>query len=217
MKQIKAILFDLDGVLVDATEWHYLALNRALALFGYAINHYEHLSTYNGLPTGKKLEMLSIEKGLPPALHALIKRLKQKFTREEILSNCSPAFDKEFMIRRLKREGYRIAVCSNAIRESVDLMLRSTALLEEIEFFLSNEDVKNPKPSPEIFVEAFKKLSLDPQEVVIVEDAGPGVEAARRSGAHLCRVAGFDHVNYFLIKEFINRIESKNESKQVTV
>jgi hypothetical protein len=63
VNRITAVLFDLDGVLVDATEWHYEALNHALGLFGFDITRYEHLSSYNGLPTRRKLEMLSVEKG----------------------------------------------------------------------------------------------------------------------------------------------------------
>src|SRR5258706_10961301 len=105
--KIKAVLFDLDGVLVDATEWHFNALNRALALFGYTIARYEHLTIYNGLPTRRKLEMLSVEKGLPRGLHAMINRIKQKFTREEILRQCTPVFEKEYMIRQLRRDGFR--------------------------------------------------------------------------------------------------------------
>src|SRR5258708_13234207 len=88
--KISAVLFDLDGVLVDATEWHYEALNRSLGLFGYSISRYEHLSAYNGLPTRKKLEMLSVEKGLPSSLHDLITRVKQVYTREEILNHACP-------------------------------------------------------------------------------------------------------------------------------
>src|SRR5437879_6321398 len=122
--KIKGILFDLDGVLVDATEWHYEALNRALGLFGYNIARYEHLTTYNGLRNRKKLEMLSVEKGLPRGLHNIVSRIKQKYTREEILRQCTPIFEKEFMIHQLKRDGYRMAVCSNAVRESVGLMHR---------------------------------------------------------------------------------------------
>ena len=86
MSRITCVLFDLDGVLVDATEWHYDALNRALRLFGFDITRYEHLSGYNGLPTKKKLQMLSVEKGLPTALHAMLSRLKQVYTRDEILT-----------------------------------------------------------------------------------------------------------------------------------
>src|SRR5258708_12894956 len=96
--KIKAILFDLDGVLVDATEWHYEALNRALGLFGYNIARFEHLTTYNGLPTRKKLEMLSVEKGFPRGLHRLFTQTKQKYTPQEIFPSCTPILDKQFIL-----------------------------------------------------------------------------------------------------------------------
>ena len=70
----------MDGVLIDAKEWHYEALNKALALFGYQISRYEHLVTYDGLPTRKKLEMLSMEQGLPVQLHSFINEMKQLYT-----------------------------------------------------------------------------------------------------------------------------------------
>jgi beta-phosphoglucomutase len=198
--KIKAILFDLDGVLVDATEWHYEALNRALALFGYHIARYEHLTTYNGLPTRKKLEVLSVEKGFPRGLHALVNKIKQKYTREEILRSCTPVFEKEFMVHQLKREGYKLAVCSNSIRESVEMMLRASGLWELFDCVLSNEDVKQAKPDPEIYLSACQRLGIKPPEAMIVEDAPHGVEAARRSGSVLCEVTGFNEVDYARVK-----------------
>jgi len=198
--KIKAILFDLDGVLVDATEWHYEALNRALALFGFNIARYEHLTTYNGLPTRKKLEMLSVEKGFPRGLHSLVNKIKQKYTREEILRSCTPVFEKEFMVHQLKRDGFRLAVCSNSIRESVELMLRGSGIWELFDCVLSNEDVRQSKPDPEIYLTACARLGIKPQEALIVEDAPHGIEAAKRSGAVLCQVAGFNEVDYERVK-----------------
>lgn len=198
--KIKAVLFDLDGVLVDATEWHYEALNRALALFGYHIARYEHLTNYNGLPTRKKLEMLSVEKGFPRGLHTLVNKIKQKYTREEILRSCTPVFEKEFMVHQLKREGYQLAVCSNSIRESVELMLRGSGIWDLFDCVLSNEDVKQAKPDPEIYLAACERLGIQPQEALIVEDAPHGIEAARRSGATICQVTGFNEVDYARVK-----------------
>ena len=205
MSQISCVLFDLDGVLVDATEWHYEALNRALRLFGFDITRYEHLSGYNGLPTRKKLEMLSVEKGLPAALHTMLNRLKQVYTRDEILTRCRPVFEKEYMLSRLKAEGYQMAVCSNSIRESLEMMIRQSGLAEYFDFLVSNEDVKKPKPDPEIYLKAIERLGVSPSEVLIVEDAPHGVEAARRSGAHLCQVTGFTDVEDFRVRGAIDR------------
>lgn len=206
-RQIKSIIFDMDGVLVDATEWHYEALNRALGLFGFQISRYEHLSSYNGLPTRKKLEMLSVEKGLPVVLHDLLNRMKQVYTREEIFAKCSPVFDKEYLISRLKREGYKLAVCSNSIRDSVELMIRKSGLFEYFDFLISNEDVQNPKPHPEIYLKAIEKLNCNPDEVLIVEDAPFGIQSARASGAYVCEVGSPLEVEYFRLRDFIRHIE----------
>ena|SRR5579871_2743412 len=196
----KAVIFDLDGVLVDATEWHYEALNRALALFGYNISRYQHVTAYNGLPTRKKLEMLSVEKGFPRGLQAIVNKIKQKYTREEILRSCVPVFEKEFMVHQLKRDGFKLACCSNSIRESVELMLRGSGIWELFDCVLSNEDVKQAKPDPEMYLTAFQRLGVKPEEAMVVEDAPHGIEAARRSGAMLCEVTGFNEVDYARIK-----------------
>ncbi len=202
--KIKAVLFDLDGVLVDATEWHYEALNRALGLFGYTISRYEHLTTYNGLPTRKKLEMLSVEKGFPRGLHSLVNKIKQKYTREEILRSCTPVFEKEFMIRQLKRDGFKLACCSNSIRDSVELMLRGSGILDEFACLISNEDVAHPKPDPEMYLRACECLGVKPGETVIVEDAPHGIEAAKRAGGVLCQVTGFNEVDYARVRRAID-------------
>ena len=88
--QIKAILFDMDGVLIDAKDWHYEALNKALRLFGYEITRYDHLHNFDGLPTKEKLNMISEESYLPKQLHNFINELKQDYTLEMI--NVSPYF-----------------------------------------------------------------------------------------------------------------------------
>jgi beta-phosphoglucomutase-like phosphatase (HAD superfamily) len=209
MTRISCVLFDLDGVLVDATEWHYVALNRALALFGFDITRYEHLSDYNGLPTRKKLQMLSVAKGLPQALHDTLSRLKQVYTRDEILIRCRPVFEKEYMLSRLRNEGYRMAVCSNSIRDSLQMMVQQSGLEPYFEFLVSNEDVSRPKPNPEIYATAMTRMGVRPTETIIVEDSLHGLEAARRSGAHVCQVSGFADVDYFKVRSAIDRIERR--------
>ena len=121
--QIKAVLFDMDGVLIDAKEWHYEALNEALGIFGHKIRRAEHLETYDGLPTLTKLRMLSKERGLPEGLHQFINEMKQRYTINYAWNNCKPRFQHEFTLSRLQAEGYRIAVCSNSVRSSVEMML----------------------------------------------------------------------------------------------
>ncbi|MBI5223473.1 HAD family phosphatase [Candidatus Micrarchaeota archaeon] len=197
----------MDGVLVDATEWHYEALNRALRLFGYTITREEHLGRYNGRPTKVKLQMLTEEKGLPKSLHTLINELKQKYTAEEIEKQCRPDLEKIKMLRSFGAQHYKIIVCSNAIRSSVQIMLKNSGLLEYCLFYLSNEDVEYPKPSPEIYIKAIKKLELDPTECLIIEDSPLGIQAAKASGARIMGVKNFHEVTYKNVREAIEHYD----------
>jgi beta-phosphoglucomutase len=207
MKKIKAIIFDMDGVLIDAKEWHYLALNHALSLFGLEISRYEHVVTYDGLPTRKKLEMLSNERGLPTQLHDFINEMKQKYTNELIHANCKPRFQHEYALSRLKKEGYRLALGSNSIRQTVQLMMEKSELIGYLDFYLSNQDVEKSKPSPDIYIKAINMLALQPEECLIIEDNDNGVKAARLSGAHLMKVKDVGDVNYINIIKNIQALE----------
>src|SRR3990167_1284182 len=99
---IKAVVFDLDGVLVDATQWHFEALNDALKLFGFEVGLEEHLTTYNGLPTAEKLKLMSEKKGLPCGVHEIIKIMKRKLTDERVRQLCKPSHEKQIMLTNLK-------------------------------------------------------------------------------------------------------------------
>jgi len=205
--KIKAVIFDMDGVLIDAKDWHYEALNRALGLFGMEISRYDHLVTYDGLPTRKKLEMLTLERGLPVALHGFLNDLKQAYTMEITATRCRPTFHHQFALSKLRQSGYRIAVCSNSVRASIDLMMQKSALIQYLDFFFSNQDVVNGKPDPEMYDKAIRRLDLSPHECLIVEDNPNGIAAARASGAHVLEVASVEEVNWPNIQSAIERCE----------
>ena len=203
---IKAVIFDMDGVLIEAKDWHYEALNNALALFGYAISRFDHLTTYDGLPTIRKLEMLTLERGLPRELHSFINEMKQLYTMEIVHAKCKPRFIHEYALSTLKAQGYDLAVASNSVRSTVDIMMKKSRLEEYLNFKLSNEDVVNPKPDPEIYVKAVRKLKFEPQQVLIIEDNVNGIKAARASGAHVMLVQSVDEVNFQNIMTTIDQL-----------
>ena len=206
--KVKAIIFDMDGVLVDAKEWHYEALNAALKLFGSEISRYDHLVTFDGLPTKKKLEMLSLEAGFPTKLHGFVNDIKQQYTMELVYTKCKPVFQHQYALAKLSSEGYRLAVCSNSVRKTIDVMMEKAGLAKYIDFCLSNEDVVKSKPDPEIYITAIQKMNLKPAECVILEDNDKGVKAAVASGAYLLKVKDPGDVYYHKIKDRINEIEN---------
>ncbi len=196
----------MDGVLIDAREWHYTALNKALGLFGFEINRYEHLVTYDGLPTKDKLNMLSSERLFPKRLHNIVNELKQQYTMEIVHQLCKPTFHHEFALSTLKKQGYRLAVCSNSIRSTVETMMAKSNLIGYLDFFLSNQDVKKGKPDPEMYINAIAQLGFAPDECLIVEDNDHGIQAAKGSGAHILRVADPSQVNFQAIDSRIKEL-----------
>jgi len=211
---IKAVLFDMDGVLVDAKEWHFNALNQALGLFGYRIDRYDHLVTYDGLPTKRKLKMLSLDAALPESLHGFINDLKQNYTTEQIFKSCRPEFHIQYALSRLKQKGYKLAVCSNSIRPTVALMMQRLELADYLDLQMSNQDVKKAKPDPEIYSTAMKKLGVKPCESVVVEDNQHGIESGRASGAHVFEVRNSSQVRLENILAFIDNLPEASCSQK---
>ncbi len=199
----------MDGVLIDAKDWHYEALNKALRLFGMEINRYDHLVTYDGLPTVKKLEMLTLERGLPAELHEFINKMKQKYTLDQVYEKCKPVFAHEYALARLKAEGIKLAVCSNSIRKSVEIMLDKAMIAQNFEILLSNQDIVKSKPDPEIYTTCMQMLGVEPSETLILEDNDHGIKAALASGAHLLAVQSTTDVTYFNIMDRIKLIEAE--------
>jgi len=206
MEKIRLVIFDLDGVLVEAKNLHYEALNKALGN-EYSISWKEHLSKYDGLKTNQKLEMLTQEKGLPTELHSQIWEDKQKYTLEE-LRNLKPNLTLQSIMDALVNDGYKIAVCSNSIRKTVLTVLSKLGVMEFMDYIISNEDVQNSKPHPEMYWRAISKMGCLPEETLIVEDSPYGLLAASRAKAHILRVKNPSEVTYTNVFKKIEEIEN---------
>ena len=93
-------------------------------------------------------------------------------------------FHHEYALSRLNNEGYRIAVCSNSIRNTICNMMDKAALTHYLDLIVSNEDVTKAKPDPEMYLTAISRFGLKPDECVVVEDNPNGVKAGLASGAY---------------------------------
>ncbi|KAI8914522.1 HAD-like domain-containing protein [Gorgonomyces haynaldii] len=212
---VKLIIFDLDGVLVDSRELHYLALNRALEEVDpqYVIPLDEHLAKYDGRPTTAKLNMLTAEKGLPKELHDTVWRLKQEKTFEVINDTFKYDDRLRLVLSGLKQRGYTLYCASNSIFKTLQLMLLRKGLIEFFDFILSCQDVQHPKPAPDIYIHSMMRANLSTKEVMVVEDSHVGRRAALLSGAHLCPVENPSDVT---LEKLLLRVHHINMSQQKT-
>ena len=196
----KAVLFDLDGVLVDACDWHYEALNRALAtVAGYEICRHDHESIYNGLPTRVKLHMLAKEGIIRESEFDEIENLKQEATLAVIEEVCVLDYSKISLMSSLKNRGYKIGCVTNSIQKTAKRMLKKSGVLPFMDCLISNQDVTNSKPHPEGYITAMVMLNSTPSNTIIVEDSEKGLQAARQTGARVVQVKNAKEVTRDLI------------------
>jgi HAD superfamily hydrolase (TIGR01509 family) len=216
MNYNKLVIFDLDGVLVESKDWHYTALNDALLKIGneYVISIDEHLSKYDGLTTTKKLELLSINKGLEKKYFDQIWNDKQ-YATFDILKQIQPSSKLISIFSWLKTKDIKIAVATNSIRESVKLCLLKLGILEYVDYYVSNEDVTKPKPFPEMYWKCMTALNAIPKSTLIVEDSHIGRKGALDSGANLLAVENTNDLSLAKIEMKINEINSVTKENTI--
>lgn len=185
----RLIVFDLDGVLVDSKSIHFDALNSALKTVGleYVITEEEQKNIYEGLPTKAKLLLLNKNKGLSKERFDDIWNAKQNIT-STMFSNINEDADLIKLLKVVKDSGIKIAVASNSIRKTIVECLTGLGIFNLIDYIVSNEDVKNPKPHPEMYWNAMSYFGVIADETVIFEDSLVGKLAARDSKANLIEI-----------------------------
>lgn len=209
---IKAIIFDLDGVLTDTKKIHFEALNKAIQNYDdkYTISFEDHLSKFDGLSTNEKLKILC-QSGLNEKYLSKISELKQKITTELISNEI--VFNNQIysLFKALKNDGYSLSIATNSIRKTLDLIIDKLEIRKFLDFSISNEEVINPKPHSEIYLKTFLKLGLNPTDCVIIEDSKLGREAAYKSGANCYEIdkPSID-LKYDLINKYINFLKNKS-------
>lgn len=208
---INAIFFDLDGVLVDTKEIHYISLNMALTPYGekYKINLNDHLSSYDGLSTRKKLQKLTKERGLPESYHNKIWASKQKYTNLLLNDNIKKNEDLINLLKYL-HTNYIVAICSNAITSTIKTCMDKLEISKYVDFIISNEDVSLGKPSSQIYIKALDVAEVNPNEVLIIEDSPNGLKSAYGITSNVLRINSPKDLTKDLILEKIEELEKCN-------
>lgn len=175
---IKGILFDLDGTLVDAPLWHRLALDMALDECGERILTEEEYQKYNGLGTTEKLRLMfgpGHEKRIEK-----INKLKQQRTQELIEERCRPVpHIIEAVEYALFATGDKIAIVTNCLRPTTLKMLELSGLRSMFDVIVTASDVRKKKPSPIPYRQAAAHIGLIPHVCLAVDDSRHGIESAR--------------------------------------
>ena len=206
IKKYSAVIFDMDGVLIDARDWHFEALNDALRIFGEEISIPEHLSRFDGLPTKVKLRMLEEDGRIVAGLGGQIEAIKQERTLRAAARLCFPSLEHLIMFAELKRAGYKLGVATNSIRSSASAMLSFAGILETLDVLVTNSDVERAKPNPAMYIKACHSLNLRAEEVLVFEDNQYGIAAAKAAGCDVVAVDNPQQLNLSFVETWLKGV-----------
>lgn len=187
--KLSAIIFDLDGVLVNSAPCHRDAFIEVLRPLG--IENFDY-SRFAGWRTRDVVVFVLAEAGIAATGELIDSASTRKSKRaRDLMAATHPVVDGAVeMLHRLRDRGFQLALASSGSRESVGMFLDSTATRPLFLSVLTGGDVVHAKPNPEIYTRTFQRLGLSPSEGLIVEDAVAGVHAARDAGSRAVGVAG---------------------------
>ncbi len=177
---IKAVIFDLDGVLVESEHLHIEAEKQTLLKYGVRISS-EELHRY----TGTTASFMFTELIKKYKLNTTFKKMfdeKEKILFNLLRDNVKPTQGVMQLLMKLKRENIKLAIASSSHKKLINHILKQMDVTEYFDFVVSSEDVAYGKPDPEIFLKAASGLNVDPDECLVIEDSKLGVEAAKKAG-----------------------------------
>jgi beta-phosphoglucomutase family hydrolase len=177
----KAVLWDLDGTLVDSEEFHWLSWRDTLREEGIEITYQQFLSSF-GQRNDRILPQWLGDDADPERIRRIGDAKEREYRRlvEERGLQALPGAEQ--WLKRLRAQGWKQAIASSAPRENVDAMLRALHLAQYFDATVSAEDVTHGKPHPEVFLKAAEKVGVAAERCVVVEDAEAGIEAAKNGG-----------------------------------
>ncbi|GAA2423065.1 HAD family phosphatase [Streptomyces macrosporus] len=176
-----AVIFDLDGTLVDSEPAYHEAGRRLLARYGVADFTWEDHTRFIGIGTRETLTALREEHGIDAPVEELLAG-KNRIYLELARTSATVFPGMRALVERLHAAGFPLAVASGSSRAAIDAVLAGAGLDALLPVRVSAEEVGRGKPEPDVFLEAARRLGVEPGRCAVVEDAPPGAEAAHRAG-----------------------------------
>ncbi len=213
---IKAVIFDLDGTLIDSEPNYFEAERKLLAEYGINDFDFEMKKQYVGKSTNDTLENFKRNYSIEESIETLIKKMNKYYL--DIAKNNTVIFpEMHKFLDLLKANNYPIALASGSSSEIIDEILLITGLRNFFDVILSSESVKRGKPAPDVFLETAKLLQIPPENCLVLEDSNHGVEAAKSASMYCMAIPYFTDkplAESFFVSDFLLKNGMKSFSAE---
>jgi HAD superfamily hydrolase (TIGR01509 family) len=177
----RAVLWDLDGTLVDSEEYHWRAWRDVMAGEGVELTYEQFLASF-GQRNDRILRGWLGDDAAPERIRQIGDAKEAEYRRLAETEGVAPLAGAAEWAHRLHADGWRQAIASSAPRLNVEVMLRALSLDPYFDAIVAAEDVTRGKPDPQVFQRAAARLAVPAERCIVVEDVAAGIEAARRAG-----------------------------------
>jgi HAD superfamily hydrolase (TIGR01509 family) len=204
---VEAVLFDLDGILVDSVSWHEEALDKALVeVCGFKFEDCEGSHLFAGRPTRDKLTLLCDLGKVSQDKFSEVIELKKKYLDPVVRERAKVDLEKQELQEQLMCRGYQVACITNSNRKAALSVLKAIDQLKYFKLVVAGDDMIHRKPCGEGYVTAMVLLGSVPQKTIIVEDSLLGIQAAESTGAHVWVVDHHLEVTWDNFQKFLGTI-----------
>jgi beta-phosphoglucomutase len=177
----RAVLWDLDGTLVDSEEFHWQSWQRALERDGVRVTRDQFKATF-GQRNDRILRGWLGAESSDERISRIAEAKEAEYRRLAEVHGLTPLPGAAEWLVRLHADGWKQAIASSAPRQNVEVMLHALQLERYFDAIVASEDVTRGKPDPQVFLAAAARVSVPPPRCIVVEDAAAGIEAAGRAG-----------------------------------
>ena len=174
---LKAIIFDMDGVLVDSELLHYKANCNVLKKYGIDLD-YEYYRQYIGTSCTNMWKKIQQDFSLPADWRELVRLGNEETERLSCTNGYQPVDGAPALVRRLKKMGFELAIASSSSLENIQRVVHSLNLSDCFSYLVSSDMVSRPKPAPDIFIKAAELLNISPANCLAIEDSQNGISSA---------------------------------------
>ena len=199
-----AVIFDMDGVMVDTAPQHFAAWRQVFAEMGRELGEEEFRATF-GWRNREILQYVLGDRVSEVQVEELGRR-KEEYYRALLRGGVEAAPGFMHLLAALRDDGFKIAVGTSAPRQNVELILDVLSIREQLDAVVSGEDVDRGKPDPETFLLAAQRCNVEPRRCLVFEDAVAGIQAAKAAGMRCIGVGRMDIVQADLMVDSLTKV-----------